>query len=176
MSVAVKVFGKRVEGIEGAVKKGLLSACQRGVTDIVSNVIPKTLVLEHTGIRLAPPIDRGLYKSGFRAEATPTGARIRHVNPMMAAVMENGVRAGNVKIGRAMIRALTSWAHRKGLEAPKKSPESVAWAIAKNAQRYGIAPRHVFKREMQRIPAFAQSEVSRFVRQFMEETRRNPGG
>lgn len=176
LNVAAKVYGKRVKGLEEAIKKGLLSACMHGVADIQGVVIPNTLVLERNGIRKAPPVDRGMFKAGWRAGPTPDGARIYHINPKIAAIMEDGVRAGNVKIGKGMIDALTAWAHRHSLERPKRDAKSVAWAIAKHMQRYGMAPRRILARERPRIAEYAQKEVGRFVTKHLADVRKQHGG
>lgn len=152
-------FRRRGEGVQAVIKRALLSAARRGVTDIVSNIIPSTVIEG----RSAPPVDRGPYKAGFRASPTMNGARIHHIIPTLAAIMEFGVRAGNVKIGRKMIKELSAWVHRHSLENEKESSEQIAWAIAKTMQRKGMAPRRVMEREKPRVAQFAKEEIERML-------------
>ncbi len=157
-------YRKRGKNFKDAIDKALLQAASRTVTYIVSQVIPTTQVDGPSGSRRAPPVDRGPYKAGFRASRIPNGAKVHHVNPKLAAIVEYGVRPGNVKIGRKMIRALAEWAHRHGLEASKEDPERVAWAIAKGMQKYGMAPRNVFERARPKAREFAKQEINRIVK------------
>ncbi len=106
---------------------GLQSAAARGVQDIIVKIIPS---------RTPMPVDRGIYRSGWRFYPAPDGAVIECFEPH-AILIEDGVRASNVKIGRAMIKALAEWATRKGLVSGEDA-EKVAWAIAKSMKKRGI--------------------------------------
>ncbi len=117
-----------------------LGACVRGVQEIQVKLIP--------AIQPYPPVNRGLTRASWRYERTRNGARIYN-REKAATLMESGVRAENVKIGRAMIAALSEWVAMKNLlkdnskasvEARQatKSVQSVAWAIAKKMKRQGI--------------------------------------
>jgi hypothetical protein len=178
IEVAVEMYDRRIKGLKGAIKKGLLSAASRGVADIVGVVIPTTKVKPRLSLSgrkapaVQPPVDRGLYKAGWRAGATPQGARIYHVNPMIAALVEEGVRAGSVRIGKAMLRALESWVHRHSLEDKNHTSKQIAWALAKAMQKTGIEGRHVLAREKERLGGFAQKEVKRFVMKHIEESKK----
>src|SRR5690606_17517704 len=44
----------------------------------------------------------------------------------------------NVKIGAAMIKALTEWVLRKGIAGDEREATGIAWAIAKDMQKRGI--------------------------------------
>jgi hypothetical protein len=150
--------------------KGLLMAAQRTVAHIVGEIIPG---LEH------PPVDRGLYRAGWRAKKDGTGAVVENVAPH-AAFIEYGVRGSNVKIGRAMIDALTAWVKRKGIggrtvtskvgamrrvKASDGDARQIAWAIAKTMQRQGIFNKgqglRVLEKAQERIPGFIREEVKR---------------
>lgn len=131
-------------------ERALVSAAERGRGVIVNQIIPG---------RTPSPVDRGVYRAGWRAGPIKGGAEIWN-GEVHAAFVERGVRAGSVKIGRAMIQALAEWAVRKGLVRGKKggrgrlyvrerigagshrvmNPEAiaVAWAIAKAMKRKGI--------------------------------------
>ena len=107
--------------------KGLHAAALRGVQMIVTQIIPA---------RSPQPVDRGVYRSGWRPVLRADGADIENLEPH-ALFIEEGVRAANVKIGRPLIQALAEWAVRKRLATPKNAV-SVAWSIAKTMQRRGI--------------------------------------
>jgi hypothetical protein len=166
--------GLMLKEIEGDVKKaasaGLLAAAHRTVAHIVANIIPG---LMH------PPVDRGLYRAGWRARKDGTGAVVENVAPH-AIFIEYGVRAGNVKIGRAMIEALAAWVKRKGIggrtvtgksgktrhiKATNTEAESIAWAIAKSMQKHGIFAGGkglgVLKEAEKSVPRFIREEVGR---------------
>jgi hypothetical protein len=113
--------------LRGAAERGLLAAAQRGVSEIVGRIIPS---------RSPKPFDRGVFQAGWRAMQVEGGADIFNNEPH-AAFIEDGVRAANVKPGMAMLRALASWAERKGL-AKKGNGMSMAWAIATKMKRRGI--------------------------------------
>lgn len=147
--VELDEMGRR---IKTAAKKGLLSAAHRAVQTIVSEIIPG----------LVPqPVDRGFYRAGWRAEKTKKGAAIVNNQPH-AVFIEYGVRAANVKPGRAMIAALTQWARRKGFE----EPERAAWAIANKMRQRGIWGQKglgVLALLEARLPAIIREEVAREI-------------
>jgi len=144
-----KAYGPK---LTAAAHRGLLAAAQRGVQVIQSEIIPS---------RNPQPVDRGVYRAGWRAGPIPEGAEIFNVEPT-AVLIEEGVRGQNVKIGRLMLAALSEWAKRKGLgryratstvlgkrkdgsffaKAQKvkfvAGDTSIAWAIAKAMQKRGI--------------------------------------
>lgn len=117
-------FDRKSEAMRAAARRGLVSAAHRGVAVVVSELIPAAV---------PQPVDRGLYKAGWRAVETDDGAAIENPEPH-AALIEGGVRASAVKVGRAMIAALAEWAGRHGFE----EPERAAWAIARKMQERGI--------------------------------------
>ena len=118
-------FGRRMPNrIKAAALRGLLSAAHRGVAIVVAELIPAAV---------PQPVDRGVYKVGWHAFPMPDGAVIQNLEPH-AGMIEEGVRAANVKIGRAMIAALAEWARRHGFE----KPERAAWAIAIEMKERGI--------------------------------------
>lgn len=124
-----------------AAERGLLSAAQRLVQAIVAEVIPREPRV---------PVDRGIYRAGWRAEQSAGGALVVNRTPH-AEFIEDGVRAENVKVGREMIDALADWVHRHGLDrsrgrdgkgryvaAAESDARSIAWAIAQSMRRRGI--------------------------------------
>jgi hypothetical protein len=91
------------------------------------------------------PVDRGIYRAGFQTAKIAGGAALYNVAPH-AAFIEHGVKAGNVKIGKALIDALAAWATRKGLvkrsgrgvaakAAQAQAARAAAWAIATALKR-----------------------------------------
>lgn len=147
--VEFEEMGRR---IKTAAKKGLLSAAQRGVQVIVAELIPACV---------PQPVDRGLYRAGWKAVPIKNGSVIYNPEPH-AAFIEHGVRAANVKVGRAMIVALAEWARRKGL----KDPERAAWGIAKAIKRRGLFTAKSFgvlALLNERLPGIIREEVAREV-------------
>jgi hypothetical protein len=128
LKLAPELIEKAGEKWLQAARKGCLSAAMRGVQTIITEIIPS---------RTPQPVDRGTYRAGWRAYHAPYGALIENIEPH-APIIEGGARAGNIKIGKAMIAALAEWAARKGLAAKGKDAERVAWAIAKAMKRRGI--------------------------------------
>lgn len=114
---------------------GVRKAAARGLQTVVSVIIPS---------RTPQPVDRGIYRAGYKVQSTPNGADIYDDDPI-AGIIENGVRAANIKIGRKMLTALAQWAIRKGLVKRKGGKHryskqwddamSMAWAIAKKAKQ-----------------------------------------
>lgn len=166
--------------IKGEMKKaahaGLLAAAHRIVEHIVANIIPN---LDR------PPVDRGIYRAGWRARRISEGAIVENVAPH-APFIEYGVRAAHVKPGREMIDALTKWVQRKGIggrtvissntkssaglfgtrhvKASTTEARSIAWAIAKDMQKRGIfAPKglQVLEKASKDFPRFIREEVIR---------------
>lgn len=165
-----------VDGIKdkfrAAAIAGLRVAAVRALRVVTTQIVPS---------RKPPPVDRGVYRAGWKVESLPNGAAIYNDTPQ-AKFIEYGVRASNVKIGRAMIDALTEWVRRKGIGGgvtktgkPRKPNENqaraIAWAIARRAKsRSGLAffagPRgdgYQILRELsdQHLPAIIREEVAR---------------
>lgn len=153
-----------------AASAGLLAAAHRAVEHIVADVIPGMPQV---------PVDRGIYRAGWRAKKSGTGAIVENVTPQ-APFIEYGVRAGHVKIGRAMIEALAAWVRRKGIggrtvtsrsgskrfvKASNTEATQIAWAIAKTMQKNGIFNRGkglgVLKKASKRFPQFIEEEVTK---------------
>jgi hypothetical protein len=153
----------RLEGeLQKAALRGLYSAAQRMV-GVVGEVIAAEPRI---------PVDRGIYKAGWRARRLPDGAEISNSTPH-AGFIEDGVRADRVRPGRAMIDALAAWVARKGLTGSARGVERaaearrIAWAIAKSMQKNGIFNRggglKIFEKARQRLPALIEEEVRREI-------------
>jgi len=158
--------------LRAAAERGLLAAAHRTVGHIVSSVIPATDPV---------PVDKGLYRAGWRARAIAGGALVYNVSPH-APIIEWGAKVGNIKIGRAMIDALAEWVQRKGIgstvvksrggrhrvvKATDSQARGIAWAIAKKMQQRGIFAGgkglRVLERAEKEIPRFIRDEVSREI-------------
>lgn len=107
--------------------RGLLSASMRLVQIVQTVIIPS---------RVPQPVDRGTFRASWRFAGTNSGAEVWSDDPT-ASFIEDGVRAENVRPGRAMVAALTSWVVRKGMASAEDAP-GVAWAIIRKMQRMGI--------------------------------------
>lgn len=161
-------------GLEKAAMRALYATALRLVQRIVTVLIPR---------EPRPPVDRGAFRAAWRARKEADGASVYNSMPYAAAI-EGGVRAENVKIGKAMIDALTKWVLRKGLvkvgAPPAKGGKAaarrvanaearqVAWAIAMAMKKRGI-----FKPEsnglrlldnaMLQAPKFFEEELQREI-------------
>lgn len=178
-------FTKQLQfGLSNAARKGLLSAALRTANLIQTRIIPNTK---------PEPVDRGRYKAGWLVKKTSYGASLTNSVPY-ASMIELGVRAANVKPGRAMLKALAEWAQRKGLgktivqpkagkslgkanakAAPvkwKKATDSaamrIAWAIAMSMKRKGIfnggTGLLIFAQAEVEIPNIIREEVAREIK------------
>lgn len=144
---------KMQKQLHDAALKGVISAVERGLQEITTNIIAS---------RIPQPFDRGIYRSGWKREIFPDGASIENNEPH-AAFIEYGVRPENVKIGAAMITALAAWAVRKGL-TDTKGANQVAWAIAKRMQSKGI-----FNRQGMQGLGILKELVEKHMDKFIDE-------
>lgn len=165
-----------VMDLEGKMKKaamrGLLSAGHRVVAHIVNDIIPHEPRV---------PVDRGIYRAGWRVRKVADGVLVYNATPA-AGIIEDGARAENIKIGRAMIEALTAWIIRKGLIKTVKTRDDagrftnakrdadarqMAWAIAQSMKKKGIFNKgqglKILARARKRIPEFLEEEVRREI-------------
>lgn len=147
---------------------GLRVAAERTRSTIVAKIVPQ----------VAPraPIDRGVYRAGWKTAPLPTGAEIYN-DERHAAFIEYGVRSSNVKIGKRMIDALAEWAMRKRLAKNPREARRIAWAIARRAaSRGGLAffagPQGRGARVLETavrdyVPQFIREEITRAMRGVM---------
>ena len=167
LSDAEKHFETLGEKLHDAAVRGLQSAALRGQQEILTRIIPS---------RSPQPVDRGIYRAGWRVILTPLGAILENAEPV-AVFIEYGVRGSNVKLGRAMIDALAEWVTRKGI-ASSAEALSAAWGIAKNMQRRGIfnyyggasnvGGMRILGELLLRLPQIAQEEVLREIGKAVE--------
>lgn len=144
-----------------AAERGLVAAAERLVQHIVTEIIPKEPRI---------PVDKGIFRAGWRVRKIPRGAIVYNAAPH-ATFINDGVRGENVKIGRAMIDALAKWVVRKGLTGPAKGAERaaegqrIAWAIAKSMKAKGIFAGgkglKILERALEKAPTFMTEEVKR---------------
>lgn len=130
------------------------------IDDVALRAIHSTAlrVVQHITTVVIPaephqPVDRGLYRAGWRAKRFEKGAYVYNPVPY-APIIEYGAKAERVKISRLMIIALTGWVLRKGLVKPAvtgrgkaakaaklaaaQEAEAMAWAIAMAMKKRGI--------------------------------------
>lgn len=137
-----------------AAKRGLLSAAARAVAEIKTQIIPGLI---------PEPVNRGTYKAGWDFGEDDDGAWYGNDLPH-APLIEYGVRAGNVKIGRKMIDGLTEWVEMKGMG---KGPvaRKVAWMIASSQKMRGVFNNgkgyRVMEKMNKRLPKIIKAEVER---------------
>lgn len=141
--ISIFEFGEWSRKLEGrtreAALRGLFSAAVRLQGHVVNVVIPAEKRV---------PVDRGVYRAGWRTRKITNGALLYNAVPY-ASIVEHGARASNVKVGRKMIDALTEWVRRKGIGGgttksgrPRKlsldDARPIAWAIAMSMKKKGI--------------------------------------
>jgi len=105
--------------LKNSVRRGTVSAAFKGLQLITTKLIPKAM--PH------PPVDKGIYRAGWRVNTSATDGPVEIVNNVPHALfIEYGVRAANVKIGRKMIQALAEWAkrHQRGAAKPSSDKPS----------------------------------------------------
>lgn len=154
-----------------AAERAMLATANRIVNHIQTVIIPGFA---------QPPVDKGMYRAAWRAKKSPNGAEVYNNSPQ-ASHIEYGVRAENVKIGRAMIDALTKWVLRKGIVTGKgKSAQAdargMAFAIANSMKKRGIFNRdgkrglQVLKTALERTGDFVNEEFATEIkREFGEK-------
>jgi hypothetical protein len=170
-SIRLSDVSRFVDGMQremvAAAQAGLLNAAARGLQTLVTQIIPS---------RSPQPVDRGVYRAGWKMEQIDPN-RVAILNPEPhAAHIEFGVRAENVKIGRALIRALAEWALRKGLARDEDDATSMAWGIAKNMQRRGIFNNHSSKGGLRILEELNTRHIDRILSEEVHaEIRRRMG-
>lgn len=132
LSKAAARFEELGADMRDAAYKGLVMAGARGLAVLLSEIIPK---------RIPQPVDRGVYRAGWKLRVGPEYVEIYNDEPV-APIIEDGARASNIKVGRALIQALASWSLRKGLASSPKEALSIAWAIATKMKERGIFNRN----------------------------------
>ncbi len=132
LSKAAAQFDGLKAELLGAAYQGLVAAGAYGLRVLVVEIIPK---------RAPQPVDRGVYRAGWKLRIGPDYVEIYNDEPI-ASLIEEGVRASNIKPGRAMLEALAKWAMRKGFAHDAKSAQSMAWGILRTMQKRGIFNRN----------------------------------
>lgn len=159
---AARYFGKKIpDAIDRGAKAGLLSAAMRIKQDIITKHIP--------GAQPFPPVARGTYRAAWNVRPTSPSATTDEFevynDAPHAPMVEYGVRAGNVKPGRAMIAGLAEWASIKGI-ADGPQAVRVAFAIAKSMMQTGIfggTGLRILEKAMADAPRYIREEVVREI-------------
>ena len=130
---AAAFFGKEwKERFRASALRGLHAAALHGVQTIQTVIIPS---------RNPAPIDKRVYVAGWHVVEYDDGTGVENDDPT-AVFVEEGVRGERVRPGRAMIKALTEWVVRKGLESDPKKATGVAFAIIQRMKQKGIFNRN----------------------------------
>lgn len=124
---AAWIDGELKPDMKAAAVRGLVSAAAALVQEITLRIIPT---------KSPQPVDRGVFRAGWRSYPEADGATIENTEPH-AAFIEWGVRGGSVKVGFPLVNALTEWVQRKGI-ASGTDARSAAYGIALAAQRRGF--------------------------------------
>lgn len=142
------------EHVEAAAKRALVGAANRIVQIIVTEIIPA---------EPRQPVDRSLYRAGWRAKPTGEGAEIENTLPY-ASIIEYGARAENIKVGKPMIDALEEWVTRKRLDLKGRTARELAWAIAMAMQKKGIynggKGLRILEKALERLPDVLAEEFA----------------
>lgn len=157
LKAAPSLFDRVARNLRGAAERGLYSAAVRSVA-----------LLQTQEIQAASPrpVDRGIYRAGWRAQKLKGGAAFFNAVPW-AVYIERGVPGANVVISRAAVKAVSEWAQRKlGLDAA--ASVDAAWGILKAAKRRGLFARGEGLRVMEkyvreRLPRVMAEEVAREI-------------
>lgn len=149
-------------GTDQAAERAALGTAMRIVNHIVTEVIPTTS---------PKPVDRGLYRAGWRAKKVKGGGEVSNATPQ-APIIERGARAENVKAGRKMVDALTEWVRRKGIATDEKEARGIAFAIAMKLRRTGIfnggKGLRVLERALKRVEEFFNDELKSELKKAMK--------
>lgn len=129
LSKAAAQFEALGEDMRKAAFRGLILAGARGLQKIITQIIPR---------RVPTPVDRGVYRAGWKMRVDGQVAVEIYNDEPHSVFIEEGVRAKNVKPGKAMFEAISSWVRRKGLASNPKEVVSLTWAIMRSMQKKGI--------------------------------------
>ena len=154
------------EKFREAALRGVRKAAVRGLQVAQTKIIPK---------RVPKPVDRGVYRASWKTQTIANGAEI-YTDAPHSAIIEYGVRAENVKLGPSLVRALSEWVMRKGIEKNIKEARKLAWAIGRSMQRKGIFNRNgqfglgIMKELREKfIPQIVEEEVEREIKKAIEK-------
>jgi hypothetical protein len=159
------------ERVRAAADRGLLSAVTRLQEVIVTEIIPA---------EDPPPINTRAYATAWTDHPVKIAGGYMIKNSMpYAVIIDKGARAENIKVGRAMIDALTEWALMKGLAGRPRGQvqrakatsvaAGIAWAIARSMQKKGIFNRggekglRIAEKAAKLAPEIIREEVQREI-------------
>lgn len=143
--------------LHAALMRALLASAHRVVQHITTEIIPK---------EPRQPVDRALYRAGWRAQRTSEGADVLNTLPY-ASIIEYGARAENIKVGKKMLEALEGWIQRKKIGDPSEAKQ-IAWAIAMAMKKKGIynggKGLRILEKALKMFPTFVQEEFENEVK------------
>jgi hypothetical protein len=130
---AKEFFGKKLtKKMEKAALRGLLSTAMRLHQTIITQIIPA---------RSPQPVDRGVFRAGWRAYLTTEMGKecaVIENRELHAAFIEHGVRASNVKGGRRVREILAEWALRKHYVSNEIEAHSFAFNLLRKMKQRGV--------------------------------------
>lgn len=150
--------------LDTRMQKAQLAAVQGAALQVVEDIQTRLI----PGAK-PPPVDRGVYRAGWRMRPKKWGAEVANAVPH-AGFIEHGVRGSNVKPGRKMIGALTAWVKRKGIAKGKgkgaaAAARGMAFAIANSMRKKGIFNRgkgfSILARALLPVQRYIQRELKR---------------
>jgi hypothetical protein len=165
ISESAKVAAWTKEGLDKAVRRGLISTGYRVVQEITTNFIPNSN---------PPPVLDGIFRAGWHVDETSDPIAVVN-NVPYAVIIDKGARAENIKIGRNMIEALTEWVIKKGFVGRRAragstaraeqdtNARNTAWAIAVSMKKKGIFDKGNGLRISEKAQAFAAKIVNEEV-------------
>jgi len=169
-----KVFdASRPEEVERWLNKGFAKASERAMLGTAARLVAY-ITTEVIPAEQPQPVDRGMYRAGWRFKRIKGGAEVFNSTPQ-APIIEWGARSSNIKVGRAMINALTAWVKRKGIvkgrgKDANDEARSMAFAIANSMKRKGIFNRggknglRILEKSLGRVSKFLSEEFKREVK------------
>ncbi|GAC1446922.1 MAG: hypothetical protein PVSMB8_04840 [Vulcanimicrobiaceae bacterium] len=145
-----------------AVRRAIISAGFRTLGAIQNEIIP--------ALQPHAPIDRRAYVAAWHLEIREDLVELVNSIPH-AVLIDKGVRAEHVKVGRIMIDALAAWVLRKGLAGKGASASvtarQIAWAISMTMKKVGIFGRtgmRVGEKALKKFQEYLPDELHRAVR------------
>jgi hypothetical protein len=108
-------------------RRGLISAGLRMIQEIVTREIPA---------RVPMPVDRGVYRAGWKLDSTSEIAVFNDV--LYADKIEGGIQPGELQRTPELLEQITAWVGRKQLAQQGQSARAVAWRIVSALIRNGV--------------------------------------
>jgi len=130
-SLKEKIAREMASKITDAFRRAGIGTITRAAQVMVTDLIPQNMPRQ--------PVDRGIYKAGWRIDTTKMPKEASLVNTVpYAPIIEYGARAENIKVGKRMLDALEEWVIRKGIGGHGK--QKVAGKSSKKSKSSDAKP------------------------------------